>query len=95
MTGSLEYTRSSQSDVGLHPFSARVLVAVGETLREIVNSRSSLASASLDSSEASSDEAAVCAALSCVRSRRGLGAILRCDVTVAHTVVQKQSNAVL
>ena len=75
MTGSLEYTPSSQSNVGLHPCTARVLVAVGETLREILISRSSLASASLDSSEASSDEAAVCAALSCVRSRRGLGAI--------------------
>ena len=48
MTGSLEYIRSSPSDVGLHPFSARVLVAVGETLREILISRSSLASASLD-----------------------------------------------
>ena len=74
MTGSLEYIRSSPSDVGLHPFSARVLVAVGETLREILISRSSLASASLDSSEASSDEAAVCAALSCVRLSRGAGA---------------------
>ena len=75
MTGSLEYTRSSQSDVGLHPFSAHVLVAVGETPREIVNSRSSLASASLDSSEASSDEAAVCAALFCVRLSRRAGVI--------------------
>ena len=95
MTGSLEYTRSSQSDVGLHPFSARVLVAEGETLREILNSRSSLASASLDSSESSSDEAAVCVALSCVRSRRGLGAILRCDATVAPPVDQKRSTALL
>ena len=74
MTESLEYTPSSRSDVGLHPCTTRVLVAVGETLREILISRRSLASASLDSSEASSDEAAVCAALSCVRSRRGAGA---------------------
>ena len=76
MTESLEYTPSSRSDVGLHPCTARVLVAVGETLREIVNSRSSLASAPLDSSEASSDEAALCAALSCVRLSRGAGANL-------------------
>jgi len=74
MTESLKYTPSSRSDVGLHPCTTRVLVAVGETLREIVNSRSSLACASLDSSEASSDEAAVCAALSCVRLTRGAGA---------------------